>query len=774
MSAHPTLTQLAVALGGEVSGNQVRAPAPKEPVATEDFADLPDAMKHTKRWLVWKSETNPDPAKKPRKVPFYVGGRPRQGVLDSPEDRAALGTFEDAIKALSTGNYAGLGFALGQDGPGVWQGVDLDHIHAHSGLDLIAEDLPGYVETSPSGSGVHAIGYGRSFTSLGSNSTGIEAYSHGRYFTVTGQSRGLGDIVCIADFVKGRLAPLHGNRAQDTSAPGERVYEAGGALAGAMAVPDLRSALAAIPSDDREVWIRMGMALKALGEQGRTIWIEWSARSDKYDAEDAGRVWDSLKPTQTGYGAVFAEAQRRGWQNPAAAGQQAFAGLSGTIAANPSDPPPRDSDEALALVFAARHQDDLRYTAAWGKWHFWTGTRWQVDDTRLAIDRARAVCREAANVTAAKAIASARAVTAVEGLARSDRRLAATAEQWDADPWILNTPGGVVDLKTGLTRPHDPADHLTKITGAAPGGGCPLFLKSLSQITGSDPELTAFIQRTAGYALTGDTSAHALFFAYGTGANGKGVLINTLAGILGDYHKTAPIETFTASTSERHPTDLAGLRGARLVTASETEEGRRWDEAKIKAITGGDMISARLMRQDFFEFRPQFKLLIAGNHRPGLRSVDEAMRRRLNLIPFNVTIPADERDEHLAEKLKAEWPGILAWMIQGCLDWQRGGLCPPEAVLKATSDYLESEDAVGRWLADASCQHSGAWTPSNELFASWKAWCDASGEYVGTGTHLTQKLIARGFQQSRKNIGRGVQGLGLRDNKPIGRETRIA
>jgi putative DNA primase/helicase len=191
----------------------------------------------------------------------------------------------------------------------------------------------------------------------------------------------------------------------------------------------------------------------------------------------------------------------------------------------------------------------------------------------------------------------------------------------------------------------------------------------------------AYLQRAVGYALTGLTQEHALFFAYGTGANGKSVLLSTAAGLLGDYHKTAPIETFTASNSDRHPTDLASLRGARLVTATETEEGRRWAEARIKQLTGGDTISARFMRQDFFEFAPSFKLFIAGNHKPSLRSVDEAIRRRFHLVPFAVTIPSEERDSDLAEKLKDEWPGILAWLIEGCLEWQTEGLRRPKPSL---------------------------------------------------------------------------------------------
>jgi putative DNA primase/helicase len=189
---------------------------------------------------------------------------------------------------------------------------------------------------------------------------------------------------------------------------------------------------------------------------------------------------------------------------------------------------------------------------------------------------------------------SAKTIAAVERLARSDPRLAASVDQWDRDPWLLNTPAGTVELsKNGLIREHRRLDYITKITAVGPGGDCPLWRKFLTKITGGDDELVAFIQRMLGYALTGSTQDHALFFCHGAGANGKTVLLSTVAGILGDYHTTAPIETFTASTNDRHPTELAALRGARLVTATETQEGRRWDETKVKLLTGGDQISAR-------------------------------------------------------------------------------------------------------------------------------------------------------------------------------------
>lgn len=424
---------------------------------------------------------------------------------------------------------------------------------------------------------------------------------------------------------------------------------------------------------------------------------------------------------------------------------------------------PPFSDESLALRFAEEHADSLRYVAAWSRWLQWDGQRWKFDDTLHAFDLARRICREAADGCEkegiAKTVASAKTTAAVVSLARADRKIAATIHQWDADVWSLNTSDGVIDLKTGTRRNHKSTDYMTKIAAVSPEGDCPLWLKFLDTVTAGDQELQSFLQRVAGYSLTGATKEHAMFFAYGTGANGKSVFVNTISGILGDYQHTAPIETFTATNSDRHPTELAGLRGARLVTATETEEGRRWAESKIKTLTGGDSVSARFMRQDFFEFTPQFKLLIAGNHRPGLRSVDEAIRRRFNLIPFVITIPPDERDPDLAEKLKAEWPGVLSWMVRGCLEWQRIGLAPPAAVTAATAAYLEAEDATAAWLDECCTRDVEAWEQTSTLFASWTVWAERTGEYVGTRRRFTQALEARGLVPQRHMNGRGFVGL---------------
>jgi P4 family phage/plasmid primase-like protien len=315
---------------------------------------------------------------------------------------------------------------------------------------------------------------------------------------------------------------------------------------------------------------------------------------------------------------------------------------------------PDYSEDFLALEFTVAYEADLRFVPKWGKWMRWDGARWREDTTLMAFDRARKIVRQYAVEMASvggnspnepKRLASAKTVAAVEKLARSDQALACPVDIWDLDAWLFNGPDDVVELETGNHVPHDPLLYMTKVAATSPGGDCPLWLTFLDRVTAGDMDLQAYLRRVAGYCLTGSTRDHSMFFLYGTGANGKGVFLNTLRAVWGDYAVVAAMETFIETHGERHPTDLAMLRGARLVIAQETEKGRHWAESKISALTGGDPISARFMRQDFFEYAPQFKLIIAGNHKPALKTVNEAIRRRINLIPFCVTIPERHRLE---------------------------------------------------------------------------------------------------------------------------------
>jgi putative DNA primase/helicase len=413
------------------------------------------------------------------------------------------------------------------------------------------------------------------------------------------------------------------------------------------------------------------------------------------------------------------------------------------------------TEDAVARRFTEISGDTLRYCHDTGAWFEWNDTVWQKNNTQHAFHWARVLARELSEDKGIKVKAPAQKASfasAVERFCRADPTFAVSIDYWDSDPFKLGTPGGTVDLRTGILLPADRADGITKQTSVAPAdtAHCPLWLKFLRESTGNDVELIRYLQQWCGYALTGDTREHALVFVYGGGGNGKSVFLNTASGIANQYAVVAAMDTFTASRDSKHPTDLAMLRGARLVTASETEEGKAWAEARIKQMTGGDEISARFMRQDFFTFKPQFKLTIVGNHKPVLHNIDEAARRRFNIIPF--TRKPEQPDRELETKLKSEWPGILRWMIDGCLDWRANGLVRPAIIVEATNAYFDEQDLFGHWLrefCDVEKDNPHKWENATVLYKDWKFYAEAAGESPGNTMFLSAALLSRGFGKKR-------------------------
>jgi P4 family phage/plasmid primase-like protien len=432
------------------------------------------------------------------------------------------------------------------------------------------------------------------------------------------------------------------------------------------------------------------------------------------------------------------------------------------------------TDLGNAERLVARHGADLRYCHPWQKWLVWDGCRWRVDGTaevhRRARETARSIYAEAAAIPGTDQAAELRRkelgawarrveardrLSALVDLARSDGGIAILPDQLDVDPWLLNCRNGTLDLRTGELLPHQRERLLTKLAPVAydPGATCPTWLAFLDVILRDDVEVIGFLQRFVGYALTGVIREHVLVTCYGTGSNGKGTFLGTLLQLVGDYAWQGPPDLLLSKNAEGHPTDLTGLFGVRFAACSETDSGRHFSEARLKNLTGGDRITARRMREDFWSFDPTHKLALATNHRPVIKSTDHGIWRRQRLVPFTVTIPDHLQDKQLPEKLRAELPGILRWALEGCLAWQRDGLGDASAIRQATEAWRDESDVIGGFL-EACCERGPrAIVPAKELYARYLAYCEVTREEPLKQNPFGHRLTEKGFMAIRGGKG---------------------
>jgi putative DNA primase/helicase len=431
------------------------------------------------------------------------------------------------------------------------------------------------------------------------------------------------------------------------------------------------------------------------------------------------------------------------------------------------------NDFANATRFATDHGSLVKYAGGLG-WLHWDGCRFDRNENgeleRLARDTVLGMHKEALASSdlelarwAVRSSSRGR-LEAMISLARSELQVAMEAAAFDRQTLQFNCASGVIDLRTGACSPHDPARFMTRLapTFYSEEAACPRWLTFLDRVLGGDLELIEFVQRAVGYSLTGETSEQVLFMPYGSGANGKSTMLEVLRRLFGDYAQAAPPDTFMVRRGGGNiPNDVARLRGIRFATAIESEDGRRLAEALIKQVTGGDTITARFLHREFFEFRPQFKLWLATNHRPVVRGTDHAIWRRIRLIPFDVTIPAGERDPQLVDRLVEEGAGVLRWAVEGCLSWQRQGLAAPPAVAIATEAYREAMDVLGDFLAERCVVSPGLTAATGELYAAFRAWAQANGHPELSSKAFSLQLQERGFSPIRSARARSFRGLGL-------------
>ncbi|OIJ22009.1 hypothetical protein BKP45_04855 [Anaerobacillus alkalidiazotrophicus] len=436
--------------------------------------------------------------------------------------------------------------------------------------------------------------------------------------------------------------------------------------------------------------------------------------------------------------------------------------------------PLTDLGNAKRLV--AKHGADIRYCHSQSDWYIWNGRHWEKDDTgeivRRAKDTVQSIQKEAkcpslsekqkkALLNHARLCENKSKIYSMITLAQSEEGIPIRIQELDKDPMLFNVENGTLNLNDGNIYPHNRKDKLSKISPVVYDNNaeCPTWLSFLEKIMDGDQEIIGYLQRVLGYSLTGLVTEQKFWFLFGSGANGKSTFLETLSYILGDYCKTTPMETFMRKNSEGVPNDIADLKGARFVTANETELGRQFAESKMKHLTGGETVKARFLFKEFFEFVPQFKIFIAGNHKPIIKETKDAIWRRLRLIPFTVRIQDHEKDDKLIDKLKSEASGISNWLVKGCLLWQSEGLNCPESVMQVTEAYRQEMDVVQSFVNDCCTVHPQLKDSAANLYDCYIGWANDKGEYTLSQKAFGTNLREKGYTQKTINGRSHWQGL---------------
>jgi len=449
------------------------------------------------------------------------------------------------------------------------------------------------------------------------------------------------------------------------------------------------------------------------------------------------------------------------------------------VRAKEAPPEILDSDIANAARLHARHGENLRFTVARG-WFAWDGKRWAPDEKLVRIqamakETAKAIFGEIESAADrnqmfkhAKQSQSKKAIDAMIWLARSEPGILITINDLDANGWLLNLSNGTLDLKSGERRPHAREDLISNLVDIEhdPHAEADLWDAFLWRVTDRNEDLYAYLRRFVGYLLVGDVSDHSLHFLYGLGSNGKSVFCEVLMRLLGEYAISVSPDLIMLKRFGGIPNDVARLRGVRAALMNETSQGGRFDEAKLKELTGGDTLSARFLHQEFFDFHPTHRIIIRGNHKPAINGTDEGIWRRLRLVPFTVTIPEDERDQLLLQKLTLELPGILNWALQGCREWQEHGLKPPAIVSEAVRAYREESDTLGRFISECCEVRQLAQVKSSILFKAYQEFAEAAGERWIPSKDFADEMQRRGFKWKKTKIANVIEGLELANQGP--------
>lgn len=768
------------------------------------FNQIPAELKNTPHWILWRSEVRNG---KKTKVPYQINGEMAQS-----NNKRSWSTFPTIIKFYEQGDYDGIGFMFSKDDPFI--GIDIDHCIQEGALTNLAEDVievvNSYTEYSPSGDGIHIIAKGKlplkgPGTGRKNVDVGLEVYRHGRYFTFTGDCL---DKVPVED------------RTDELKVLFEKYLKE-------KPKPEKKQSTTSFEREDitclsnAELWERMfdsksGAAIKDLF-QGMLINGDHSSTDMAlcnhlafWTDKDAAKM-DSM----------FRESSllREKWDKPHSSDGRTYGQMTidTAILSTPStiadyEPPEEkkyevyisdnsieDTEEIIdeapkfhltelgnAERIAYYHGENVRYCNEL-EWLIWNGKHWHEDSKRqieaITAKTLRAIYGEA-KATEDKyqskllhdwAKRCERRSIRINSILDVRPMVSVKKKELDAHNFLFNCDNGVIDLKTGELLPHDRDLLLTKLSPIKydKNADCPnwkAFMESIFKThTGeADHELINYLQKAIGYSLTGVTKEQVMFFLFGNGRNGKSTFINIIQDLLGDYGRQTNSDTFLKKRNDSGiNNDVARLDGARFVSAVESEEGQQLSEALVKQITGGEKMSARFLRQEYFEFTPEFKVFFTTNHKPIVKGSDEGIWRRIMLIPFTVTISKDKIDYDLPDKLAKEMPGVLRWAVEGCMKWQTEGLRAPEAVKAATAEYREDMDILAPFIEENCTVNSSVRIEAKSLYENYTKWCYQNNELELKNRAFYRQLEIRGFKKE-KGTGNKNFILGITLNKLAG------
>ena len=742
----------------------------------DKYSAIPQELKGYKNWVCWQAYPDPKSHSGISKKPI----NPRTGGFAMPNNSDTWSDFETAVR--ESAKYSGIGFMFSNS---PFFGVDLDDMpndiqdYQNGGTDNIISEfvntLQSYTEFSQSKTGVHIICKGtlpEGRRKAKNDSGGFEMYENGRFFVVTGNyCSEYGYINDCTESVK----PLHSKYLGKAAEPKpnknitvnlnsvDDIVRAAcsaknGSLFKALYSGDF-SAYSSHSEADMAFCNMLAFWCGCDSEKMDAIFRQSGLMRDKWDRKQSGTTYGviTLQKAISGCSQTY---------NPKKQNDYSISIGNGKVIQTVDEEKMRAytfDDMGNAERFVDLFGENVRYCYTEKKWYFYNSMRWSVDNLgvilRMADKCVEAMKAEAKLYLQADEESGGDMAKAFEKHMKSSRsnkskkamlneiehHLPILPIQMDRYKMALNTPSGIINLKNGDVKAHNPEYYFTKITSVdcAEAADCPRWLAFLDDIFASDKDLIRYIQKAVGYSLTGSTAEQCAFFLYGTGRNGKSTFIDVIRDVFGDYAANIQPETIMVKSSQSNAinSDIARLKGARLVTSVEPNEGVRLNEGLLKQLTGDDTVTARKLYSEEFEFKPEFKLWMATNHKPIIRGTDTGIWRRIHMIPFNVQIPEDKVDKNLTHKLKAEMTAIFKWCIDGCLMWQREGLQMPVAVLKSVREYRREMDVISAFIED-KCTLEGA-VQASTLYAAYVSWADSNNEYCMSNTKFSTELAKR-------------------------------